>query len=113
MEFSSPPHLISGGKGSIIMQLIQISTLKNNKLKNWSVGIFHFTFGQLAYWSEQEKGANLKDQIEMTIWSQFKVLIAQSIFHYFKIINNFSTTFCLSGIELVRVHWGTLTVHQC
>ena len=23
--------------------------MKNNKLKNWSVGIFHFTFGQFVY----------------------------------------------------------------
>ena len=35
----------------------------NNKLKNWSAGIFHFTFGQHVYWSEQAKEANLKESI--------------------------------------------------
>ena len=44
-----------------VMQLIEISTLKNNKLKTCSVGIFYFTFGQLAYCSERAKEANLKE----------------------------------------------------
>ena len=35
--------------------------MKNNKLKNCFVGIFHFTFGQLAYCSERAKEANLKE----------------------------------------------------
>ena len=35
-------------------------TMKNNKLKNWSVEIFHFTFGQLVFWSGQAKEANVK-----------------------------------------------------
>ena len=35
--------------------------MKNNKLKDWSVGIFHFTFGQLVYWSDRAKDANLKE----------------------------------------------------
>ena len=35
--------------------------MKNNKFKNWPVGIFHFHFGQLVYWSEREKEANLKE----------------------------------------------------
>ena len=35
--------------------------MKDNKLKNWPVGIFHFTFGQFAYWSERAKEANLKE----------------------------------------------------
>ena len=38
--------------------------MKNKKLKNWSVGIFHFTFGQLVYF------------IEITIQSEFNVLMA-------------------------------------
>ena len=44
----------------IIMQLIEISTLRKMiNLKNWSVGIFHFTFGQLVYWLERAKEVNL------------------------------------------------------
>ena len=35
--------------------------MKNNKLKNWSVGIFHFIFGQLVCWSERAKETNLKE----------------------------------------------------
>ena len=35
--------------------------MKNNELKNWSVGIFHFIFGQLVYWSERVNKANLKE----------------------------------------------------
>ena len=35
--------------------------MKNNKLKTRFVGIFHFTFGQLAYCSERAKEANLKE----------------------------------------------------
>ena len=35
--------------------------MKNDKLKNWSVEIFYFTFGQLDYWSEPAKEANLKE----------------------------------------------------
>ena len=35
--------------------------MKDNKLKSWSVGIIHFTFGQLAYWSKRAKEANLKE----------------------------------------------------
>ena len=50
--------------------------MKNNKLKNCFVGVFHFIFGQIAYCSEQAKEANLKESVEITIWSQFKVLIA-------------------------------------
>ena len=38
-----------------------VNTMKNNKLKNCFVGIFHFTFGQLAYCSERAKEANLKE----------------------------------------------------
>ena len=42
------------------MQLIKIST--PSKIINYKIGlvIFHFTFGQLVYWSEQAKEANLK-----------------------------------------------------
>ena len=47
----------------IIMQVIEISTLKNNKSKNWSAEIFQFNFGQLVYWSEQAKEANLEESI--------------------------------------------------
>ena len=47
-----------------------------NKLKNWSVGIFHFTFGQLVYLSGRAKEAILKNQIEITKWSQFKAPMA-------------------------------------
>ena len=36
--------------------------MKEIKFKNWSVGIFHFTLGQLAYWSERAKEASLKEQ---------------------------------------------------
>ena len=71
--------------------------MKNNKSKNWSVGIFQFTFGQLVYWSEWAKEANLKDQIEITIWFQLNVLMAiffsQSVFHYLQMINNFCIMF--------------------
>ena len=35
--------------------------MKTNKLKNWFVGIFHFTFSQPAYWSERAKEALLKE----------------------------------------------------
>ena len=35
--------------------------MKNNKLKNSFVGIFHFIFGQLAYCSKRAKEANLKE----------------------------------------------------
>ena len=34
--------------------------MKNNKLKNWSVGIFRFTFGQLVDWPERVKEASFK-----------------------------------------------------
>ena len=43
----------------IIMQLIEISTLK--KIKNCFVGIFHITFDKLTYCSERAKEANLKE----------------------------------------------------
>ena len=46
----------------IIMQLIEISkTMKNNKLKDYFMGIFHITFDQLAYCSERVKKPNLKE----------------------------------------------------
>ena len=35
--------------------------MKNKKLKNWSIGIFHFTFGQIVYWSGSVKEANFKE----------------------------------------------------
>ena len=35
--------------------------MKNDKLKLGLYGAFHFTFGQLVYWSEREKGRNLKE----------------------------------------------------
>ena len=35
--------------------------MKNNKLRKCFVGIFHFTFDQLAYCSERAKEANLKE----------------------------------------------------
>ena len=35
--------------------------MKNKKLKNLSVGIFHFAFGQLVYWSERAKEENFKE----------------------------------------------------
>ena len=35
--------------------------MKNNKLKKSSPGIFRVTFGQLVYWSEWAKEANLKE----------------------------------------------------
>ena len=38
-----------------------LNTMKNNKLKNCFVGIFHFIFGQLAYSLERAKEANLKE----------------------------------------------------
>ena len=37
--------------------------MKNDKLKNRSAGIFQFTSGQLVYWSEQAKVANVKESI--------------------------------------------------
>ena len=35
--------------------------MKSNKLKDWSVGMFHFTFGQLVYWSERTEEADFKE----------------------------------------------------
>ena len=35
--------------------------MKNNKLKNWSVGILRFTLGQLVYWLERAIEANFKE----------------------------------------------------
>ena len=35
--------------------------MKNKNLKNRFVGVFHFTFGQLAYCSEKANEANLKE----------------------------------------------------
>ena len=60
--------------------------MKDNKLKNCFVGIFHFTFGQLANWSELEKEANLKE----SDWDNHVVWIQSSndyLFHkvYFTI----------------------------
>ena len=72
--------------------------MKNNKLKNCFVGIFHFTFGQLAYCSER---ANLKE----SDWDNDMVSIQSSngyLFHkvYFtiskwrkQVINNFCIIF--------------------
>ena len=68
MEFFSPPSLkIKGGGGGgegwnyYNATYWNLNTMKNNKFKNWSVGIFQFTFGQLVYWSEREKEVNLKE----------------------------------------------------
>ena len=48
------------------------------KLKNWSTGIFHFTLANLFIGQNRLKRQSLKnhDQIEITILSQFKVLMA-------------------------------------
>ena len=57
-----------------------LNTTKNNKLKNWSVGISHFTFGQLVYWSERVKEAHLKE----SYWDNHIVSIQSSngyLFH--------------------------------
>ena len=39
--------------------------MKNKKFKNWSIGIFHFTFSQLVFWptnwSERVKEANFEE----------------------------------------------------
>ena len=35
--------------------------MKSNNLKNCFVRLFHFTFGQFAYYSERAKEANLKE----------------------------------------------------
>ena len=37
--------------------------MKNKKLKNWSTGIFHFTFGQ----GRIKEAITLKNQIKITI----------------------------------------------
>ena len=59
-NFLHHSHLTSGGRRMkfIIKQLIEISA---QRIINWFVGIFHITFGQLVYWSEQAKGTNLKE----------------------------------------------------
>ena len=83
MEFSSPPSLNIRGRRIkfIIMQLIEISTLRKiKKLKHWSIGIFHF------YWSEPVKEANFKE----SDWDNHIVSIQSSngyLFHkvYFTI----------------------------
>ena len=38
-----------------------LNNMKNNKLKNCFVGIFHVTFGQLAYCLQRAKEVNLKE----------------------------------------------------
>ena len=88
--------------------------MKNNKSKNCFVWIFQFTFGQLAYCSGQAKEANLKDQIEITIWSQFKVLMAIFFTKCISLLASdqqflyYILKQCLSGLELIRAHWGML-----
>ena len=54
-NFLHHPRLTSGGEGLIYRNHIDsnLNTMKNDKLKNWSVGIFLFTSGQLVYWSER------------------------------------------------------------
>ena len=66
----------SGGRMKfVMMQLIEISTLwKIINLKNWSIGILQFTFGQLVYWSERAKEANLKE----SDWNNHMVSIQSS-----------------------------------
>ena len=44
-------------------------------IKNWSVGIFHFTFGQRVYWSERAKEADLKE----SDWGNHMVSVQSSI----------------------------------
>ena len=41
--------------------------MKNKKLKNWSIGIFHFTFGQLSIGQNGLTRKTLKNQTEITI----------------------------------------------
>ena len=68
-----------GGTEFIILQLIEISTLwKIINLKKCFVWIFHFTFGHLPIPIIQNgrKWQAWKNQIEITTWSQFKVLMA-------------------------------------
>ena len=63
--------------------------MKTKKLKNWSIGIFHFTFGQLVYSSEGDKEAiTLKNQIDITIQSQFNVLMAYFFTKYISLFAN-------------------------
>ena len=55
-NFLCHPRLnIRGEKDAIYYDATDwdLNAMKDNKLKNWSVGIFHFMFGQLAYWSER------------------------------------------------------------
>ena len=54
-NFLHHPRLTSGGGGAIYYNATDsnLNAMKDNKLKNWSVGIFHFTSGQLAYSSKR------------------------------------------------------------
>ena len=84
----------------IIMQLIEISALLK-MIKNWSVGIFYFTLllANLSIGQNYRKGQTLKNQIEITIWSQLKALIGifftkcVSLFQIIQMINNFCIMF--------------------
>ena len=57
---------------------------KNKKLKNWSVGIFHFTLANLSIGQNGLKRQTLKNQIE----SQFKVLTAIFLTKYISLFAN-------------------------
>ena len=81
-NFLHYPRLTSGEKDEIYYDATDwnLHTMKNSKLKNSFVGIFHFTFGQLAYCSERAKEANLKE----SDWDNHTVSIQSSNGYLFR-----------------------------
>ena len=71
---------------------------------------FSLHFGQLVYWSERAKEANLKK----SDWSQFKVLMAIFLTKFISLfVNDYQFLYyvlkhCLSVLELIRAHWSIL-----
>ena len=90
--------------------------MKNNKLNNCFVGIFHFIFGQLAYCLDRAKEADLKE----SDWDNHMISIQSSngyLFHkvYFTISKCLTiSVLCfeqmLNWYELTGVYF---TTHQC
>ena len=95
-NFLHHPRLTSGEKDVMYYNATDwnLNTMKNNKLKNCFVGIFHFIFGQLAYCSKRAKEANLKE----SDWGNHMVSIQSSngyLFHskaWFPFTANSTTT---------------------
>ena len=83
--------------------------MKNNKLKNWSAGILHFTFGQIVYWSEQAKEANGKNQFKVPMVTFSTKCI--SLFENDQQFLYFVLKQRLSGLKLITGVY--FTVHLC